>query len=226
VSASNSLAWLSRNGYDKLLPETGDDSQLRVARLLGSKAYMNANLKNGTDVNRFIKGIRKYIQDKAMAVRVSHQGWRSHREACLHGEDVPTLDFIKSGVLGSSVAFLNIGWYTYSEESDAYRRFSGHWLSAAGYGKDEKGLENRSTIIACDPAPRAGSTRHFEHIELVPIRSGQLVGKYRGLPRSARGFFKLEGGMHLKPLADAAILDSVVAVVLDRPEGAGCLGEE
>jgi hypothetical protein len=219
VSASNSLVWLSRNGYKALMPGVGDDSQLRVAGVLGSEAYMNASLKNGTDVRRFIKGIRKYIEDKGMAARVLHQGWRCHTEASSHAEDVPTLEFIKSGVLGKNVAFLNIGWYTYNEQSDAYRRFSGHWLSVAGYGKDENGLENRSTIIACDPAPRAGYARDFEYIELAPIRSGRLIGKYRGLPRSARGFFKLEGGMHLNPLADVAILDSVVAVMLDRPEG-------
>ena len=50
VSVSNSLMWLAENGFDKLVTSLPDrrKAQFELARTLGSKKYMNTNLKTGT----------------------------------------------------------------------------------------------------------------------------------------------------------------------------------
>jgi len=50
------------------------------------------------------------------------------------------------------------------------------------------------------------------------IGSGRLTGKQSGLPRSAKGYYKMTGGMHVKKTADFGILDG--AVVLKMGEKA------
>ena len=53
-----------------------------------------------------------------------------------------------------------------------------------------------------------------EYILPVQISNGTLKGSYRGLPRSAVGFYKMTDGMHLRSNADFGILDDVIVLVM------------
>ena len=50
VAVSNSLLWLADNGFGNLGPTLADRrrAQFEIARVLGSKDYMNTNVKTGT----------------------------------------------------------------------------------------------------------------------------------------------------------------------------------
>ena len=101
------------------------------------------------------------------------------------------------------------GWYTYNRSSDEYTRRSGHWVTLAGYD-----FKNSNTLIVHDPAPRAGQGFNNEYVIPKRISGGTLVGNFNNLPRSAEGYYTLEGGMHIKWRADFAIMDG--AVVFQR----------
>ena len=50
---------------------------------------------------------------------------------------------------------------------------------------------------------------------LTEMKDGTMTGKN---PRPVRGLYRMEGGVHIKSSADAAILDGVVGLNLDGAE--------
>ena len=186
--------------------------------MLGSKKYMNTNLKTGTGAGGLLEGLARYVQDKGYEYRyLKFQGWREHSGRFTLGKAIPELEWIKSGINGNSAVWLNVGWYKYNSSSDEYARTGGHWVTLVGYGVDEKGKRDPAVLIIHDPAPRCGKDQH-EYVRMKLIGSGRLTGKNSGLPRQARGFYEMAGGMHVKNTADLGILDG--AVVLKMGEKA------
>ena len=49
------------------------------------------------------------------------------------------------------------------------------------------------------------------------ISSGRLVGAFAGLPVGAKGFYRLTGGLRIRPGAEAAILDCAVVMQMAVP---------
>lgn len=213
VSVSNSLMWLSDNGFPNLTPHSNDRKrdQFDVARLLGSPTYMNIG-SQGVGANGLCNGLKQYILDKGYTYnRLEFQGWRYINPEFDTGEDVPNLEWVKLGVIGYGSVWLNIGWYTYDSVTDEYTRIGGHWITLVGYGHDG-GSPNLDYLIAHDSASRAGTTFANEYILPVRINSGTLNGSYTGLPHSAVGFYKMTDGMHIRFTADFGILDAVIVL--------------
>lgn len=214
VSVSNSLMWLSDNGFPNLTPRSNDRKrdQFEVARLLGSPTYMDTKLtdeRRGTGPNGLCRGLKRYILDRGYIYkRLETQGWRYVDVEFRTGVDVPDLEWVKRGIKGYGSVFLNIGLYTYNPVTDEYTRVGGHWITLVGYGHDGKS-PNPDYLIAHDPSP---PTFRNEYILPVRINSGTLKGTYSGLPRNAAGLYKMTG-MVISPKADLGILD--VAVILE-----------
>ncbi len=219
VAVSNSMAWFSDNGFDKLMPawQNRKKAQFEVARILGTKRYMNTSLKTGTDAEGVIKGVSRYLVDRGYKYfELEYQGWCRHPFLFGTGVDVPQPNWIKQGLLGDSAVWLNAGWYRYIPSTNQFYRFGEHWLTLVGYGVDKQGNNDESILIIHDPAPRAGKEPAHTYIKLQMIQRGRLVGKMSGLPRSAKGYYLLTGEMRVHGRADFAILDGAVVLKLKK----------
>jgi hypothetical protein len=217
VSVSNSLMWLAENGFENLSPRLKDrrKAHFEVARSLGSKEYMNTNLKTGTGAGGVLEGLGRYIKDKGYEYRyLKFQGWRKHPERFGLSEPIPDLNWLKSGIEGNAGVWLNVGWYKYNPWTNEYARIGGHWVTLVGYGVDEKGKADHAILIIHDPAPRGGKDPH-DYVRMELIDAGRLTGKQSGLPRSAKGYYKMTGGMHVKRTADFGILDSAIVLKMN-----------
>jgi C-terminal processing protease CtpA/Prc len=217
VAIANSLIWLDSNGFPNLVENSGNqfDDEVKLAKLLGSKAYMNTRLGVGTGTANIIRGLKKYLYERGYEVnQLEYQGWRNHSEE-IKKHPLPQLDWIKRGILDKGLVWLNVGWYKYDPSKEEYERIAGHWVTLVGYGKDENGRLDSNILILHDPSPRAGHDFSNEYASAVRINRGSLVGKETGLPRSAVGYYKLGGGMHIKKETDTAIIDGVIALKLE-----------
>lgn len=220
VAVGNSLMWLDSNGFPDLVENSGSlfDDEVKLVKLLGSKAYMDTSLVNGTGTTKLMRGIKKYVQGRGYEIeQLEYQGWRKHPKEMKTKFPIPRLSWIKEGIVGNGAVWLNVGWYKYDSSEDKYMRIAGHWVTLVGYGKDENGSINPNTLILHDPSPRAGKHFSNEYATVSKIRNGTLTGEWLGLPRSAVGYYKLGGGMHIKKQADVAIIDGAIALKL-RPE--------
>ena len=214
VSASNSVMWLADNGFSNLAPDSGDKKkdQFDVADTLGSPTYMDTFANGGTSANGICNGIKEYLLDKGYQYsRLEYQGWRPADSEFNTGVDVPDLAWTRDAIEARGGAWLNVGWYTYNAAQNEYTRFGGHWITLVGHGHDGTALAP-DYLIAHDPAPRAGTTFANEYILPVAISSGTLDGSYTGLPRSATGYYRLTGGMHISSAADFGIFDGIIVL--------------
>jgi C-terminal processing protease CtpA/Prc len=227
-AVTNSLMWLDSHGFPNLVDNTGDPlaDQVKLAKLLASKTYMDTDPEEGTGTTNLIRGLKKYIADRGYQIEsLQYQGWRPVAEDVtrLTTSQIPLFDQIKQGVLGNGAVWLNVGWYKYDASKDEYKRISGHWVTLVGYGKDQNDNPNPNILILHDPSPRAGTAFDNEYVLAIRITTGVLAGEFKGLPRTAAGLYKLTNGMHIKPQADCAIIDGAVSLKLksqisqDRP---------
>ncbi len=222
-AVTNSLMWLDSHGFPNLADNTGNPlaDQVKLAKLLASKTYMDTDPEEGTGTTNLIRGLKKFIADRGYQIEsLQYQGWRRIAEdvAGLTTSQVPSLERIKQGVLGNGVVWLNVGWYKYDASKDEYERISGHWVTLVGYGKDQNDNPDPNIIILHDPSPRAGVVFSNEYVPVTTIVSGNLTGDWKGLPRKAAGCYKLTEGMHLKRNADCAVVDGAILLKL-KPSG-------
>jgi hypothetical protein len=214
VSVSNSFIWLAENGFDNLAPKLKDrkKAQIELARTLGKKEYMNS-ADDGTGMFGLFRGVSKYIKDKGYEHKYfKYQGWRNHPRELSFNVDIPKLNWLKKGLRGNSAVWLNVGWYKYNPKTNDYLRIGGHWVTLVGYGVDSHGKENSNILIIHDPSSRAGKDFSHEYVQVKLIKTGRLTGDKKGLPRSAKGYYKLRGGMHIKKTAGFAILDGAIVL--------------
>jgi hypothetical protein len=215
VAVSNSLMLLARQGYTKLVPETPDSkkAQALVAGLLGSKRYMNTNLKNGTGPSSVLAGVARFIRDCGYDFQyLGYQGWRGHQDRYRTGVETPRLEWIKEGLNGKSAVWLNVGWYKHDPVKDVYKRVGGHWVTLVGYGADHMGREVPDMLIIHNPASEGGGIISHEYARAVHIEKGRLQVAPKGQSLDAAGFLKLEGGMPVRDNADCAILDGAIVL--------------
>jgi len=191
VAASNVLYWLS----DKKMPQEA------MIKKLASQDYMNTSLKNGTGTSGMLRGIENFSQEWLGGLEhIEYRGWRKHPKRYSKGQQVPSIEWIKSGIDEGSAILLNVGWY--KNQGEEYLRIGGHWVTLVGYRSD--------TLIIHDPAPRAGQLFSNEYVSFSALDSGTLSGTKKGLPRPAKGYIQLKEGMHIKKGANMAIIDGVI----------------
>ncbi len=223
VAVSNSLMWLGNRGYPKLLSQSqrnAKDNQIEMVHNLASPEMMNTRPntgpKAGTSVGGLLRGIRKYVESCGYTCKtLGCQGWRNVPKQYTPETQVPDLEWTKSALANNrAVVWWNVGWYQAGKQPGEYERIGGHWLTVVGYRENKRNRNSPGVFILHDPAPRAGKTPARENVLLEKIETGSLVGKNKGLPRSAVGYYMVGGGMHIKKTADFAILDCSVALEL------------
>jgi hypothetical protein len=193
VAVSNSLMWMTNFSGE----------QADLVKLLASGRYMNTDIWKGTTTSNLLRGVDAIARDLFGGYRsLEYQGWKNHPVQFSTGTKVPDIYWITDGIGKDSTVWLNVGWYQYDWQNDIYHRVGGHWVTLVGY---DTGL-----LIIHDPAPRAGRSFANEYVYTSMLGSGILAGRLSGLPRQARGYLLLGKGMHLKDIADLAIVDGAV----------------
>ena len=218
VAVSNGLMCLGQRGFPKLCPPaaTTKESQIKLIHTLAARDYMDAD--DGAGPPGVARGIKKYVTGAGYRIaRLEYQGWRRGPRDAPPLDDTPQLDWLKAGVADPHGAvFLNIGWYTQEPGSKDFKRLGGHWMTVVGYGVDAQGRKDPRVLLIHDPALRTGLAPKTQHVRLEELKSGQLTGGERGLPRPAAGFYSLREGMVIKKSVQAAILDAAVVLVLAK----------
>ena len=210
VAISNSLMWLYRRELNR-----AGTSQYDLVNLLASKPYMNTDPVTGTGPNGVMRGVQKFMKDCGAGedqYKIKFQGWRSHRPEFATGVREPRLAWIRETLDSGGAVWLNLGWYRIDQESKTYQRIGGHWVTAVAAGQNRKGQPDSRIIAIHDPAPRAGREAKRQFVAMLPLKSGELIGKTRNLPRPAAGLFQMTGEMVIKASADCAVLDGAVAL--------------
>lgn len=208
TAVSNSLMWLAANGYEDLRPAgSAKKAQIALIKTLSGPDYMQTSPSIGTDVAQVLSGVEAYVTEAGYNVgQLSYEGWRPVPEESVASE-FPDLETIKAAVADeSSAVWLNVGWYTYDEDSGDYERIGGHWVTVVGYEHDD--------LLIHDPAPSAGSGFRTQKITLEELTDGRLTGNQRGLPRSAEGYYEVGGEMAVGS-GKTCILDGAVVLTLE-----------
>jgi hypothetical protein len=208
TAVSNALMWLAENGYEDLRPEgSAKKAQIAMIKALSGSGYMKTSPSIGTDVSQVLTGVEAYVTEAGYSTsELSYAGWRPAPMDYVSGES-PDLEAIKVAVADDqSAVWLNVGWYTYDEESGEYERYGGHWVTVVGYDQDD--------LLIHDPSPSAGSGFRTQTISLEELTEGRLTGNQLGLPRSAEGFYEVGGEMAV-PNGKTCILDGAVVLTLE-----------
>lgn len=207
TTASNSLMWLSDNGYPELAGNYNDDkyAQFKMIETLGSDSYMGLG-SGGVGPNGICYGVNKYIKAKGLNYKsMKYQGWRSVASAYYTGTKTPSMEWLKEGLMGTGSVWLNYGWYNYSNNTNTYNRNGGHWMTLVGFGWDGNSKEPNCLIVH---DPWTGNTFN-NYRKMSKITSGKLAGDYTGLPRNASGYYKYWTG------SKYGIIDGVVVLKME-----------
>lgn len=193
VAVSNSLSWMTNTR----------SRQDEMVKLLASRDYMNTNIHRGTSTRNLLGGVHAIAMDLFGGYNsLEYQGWKKHPARFSTGVKIPDIDWITGGIARDSAVWLNVGWYRYDRRHNVYHRVGGHWVTLAGYDGD--------VLIIHDPAPRAGLSFANEYVHISRIENGYLADRKSRLFRPATGYPLLGQGMHVKSIADVAIIDGAV----------------
>ncbi len=197
VAVLDSFVWLSKNGYPELLLQdktSGKEAAAEIATCKKIAELMLTKTGPGTTTEQFLEGLSSYLE-KYSPYRIhslKYQGWNRHSSKYASGEAVPELSFIKSGISGKRLCWINIGWYKVSENGEVFGRQSGHWLTVVGYGAALSGVADPDSLIVRDPNPVLSQEPRKIFIKVEKLKSGRLEGLHEGLPRSACNYLAIK----------------------------------
>ncbi|MBX9666097.1 MAG: hypothetical protein K2X93_00705 [Candidatus Obscuribacterales bacterium] len=214
VAASNALIWLARNGYPNLTEDYKSIAgQARLTEALSKQ--MKITITQGTSVTHLTNGLSDFLHSKGYKFKsIKYQGWEEHPTEFSTGVAKPSIEFIKRAFDSKSCILMMIGWYKHSKDSDHYRAFAQHWVTVVGYGKDKEGKLDPDMLIIHDSAPRSGATLSHDYVKVLPIEHGSFL-KNRGRKTiSAKGWYRLAGGLRVEESADCGIIDGIVVMSL------------
>jgi hypothetical protein len=208
TAISNSLMWLAGHGYQNLRPSgSAKAAQIAMIRKLSGPRFMKTSPSIGTDASEVLAGVETYVDEAGYTIsELQYEGWRPVPEDVAASE-YPDLDDIKAAIADDhSAVWLNVGWYSYDEESGDYVRNGGHWITVVGYDHDD--------LLIHDPSPAAGEGFRTQRVTLEELTEGRLTGQQRNLPRSAEGYYEVGGEMAVAS-GKTCILDGVVLLTLE-----------
>jgi hypothetical protein len=208
AAVSNSLMWLADHGYRNLRPSgSAKAAQIAMIRKLSGPRFMKTSPSIGTDVTQVLTGVETYIAEAGYSIsELKYEGWRPVPRGVVSSK-YPDLGDIKAAVADDRrAAWLNVGWYSYDEESGDYVRSGGHWVTVVGYDHDD--------LLIHDPSPAAGAGFRTQRVTLEELTEGRLSGQQRNLPRSAKGYYEAGGEMAVAS-GKTCILDGVVLLTLE-----------
>src|SRR5437868_419335 len=102
AAVSNSLVWLSRNGYPSLQPFHDEDPLQAQARLMNRLGQIMGTSENGgTSPKQVLAGLKLYLEENHVKYqRLASVGWRSVPDYVPVDKPIADLSWIKEGTLG------------------------------------------------------------------------------------------------------------------------------
>lgn len=217
AAVSNSLVWLSKNGFPSLQPfhdGNEDEDQARLVNLLGE--IMGTSEYGGTSPYNVFLGLKSYLAEKNITYRrMAAEGLREVPSFVNVDANLVKLDWIKAGTLGKNSVWILIGWYKYDPKTDTYHIYDGHWMTVVGYGKDRAGRDDSNILIVHDPAERAQRKNYYPTISI--LKHGTLAEdnpKPTDQTRSAVSALSITGDVVIKPGADYGIIEGAYRLEL------------
>jgi hypothetical protein len=146
VSVVNSLIYLQKNRFEKLLPDFQSDT-MRIygdlIRRLGEDKYMKTITNKITPSDYMIRGLKRYVKDSDYDIEDIQ-----YRE--FGKNSTYDIDWLKKYISNGHEIMIFL-WITKEVEPNTMKIVAGHWVSLAGYGKDENGVTNPEFLIIHDP---------------------------------------------------------------------------
>ena len=141
--------------------DAANESRRSLATLLGDEKHMNALGRNGTNRYRLVNGFDRFLREQCEStLTVAYLGIRSYdinqlnevtRSQTTATIGIPQLDQLKKELANDHGVIILFGSYKpNAKQSERLERIGGHYVSVVGYGEDEHGQLDSSTIILHD----------------------------------------------------------------------------
>jgi hypothetical protein len=207
-AAANALIWLGAQGFERLLPQSSSSKiqQRMLVSLLGSSRYMQTAEKKQTSPAALNEGIQEYIEDCGYSIqKLEILNFKPSETADEVMPDV-TQTF-EEGLRPRSVCVIHIGWHKYNKDKDEYTRFTGHYVTVVGFGRDRNGTPDDRIVIIHDP----WNGKQDDYVKLEKLKSGNLIVDKDGQQFSypLQGAYKLAGEICIYEKADVGLLEHV-----------------
>lgn len=212
VAVSNALMAMFREEL-----EQEEMTQYDLVDQLASIGYMNTNLKTGTNLDRLLRGLDRYVGERkgVKTHGVWFQGVRKHDREFSAGLRKPSLKWIQSHLAAHNSVWMLVGWYQYKAETKEYLRIGGHWVTVVGYGEDRRGRAAPNMLIVHDPAMGSGMRARREYVSLTTQEEGLISEIFSDYKFPAKGMYRLGGDLRLLPRAKFAFLDGAVSLQVE-----------
>jgi hypothetical protein len=201
AAVSNSLVWLSHNGFETLQPFHSQDAQRDQARLVDLLGRtMETTQNGGTTPFKVLSGLKTYLDKQGVKYkRLAATGWRTVPAFAQLDSPKTTLSWIQEGTLEKNSVWILIGWSKYDPQKDNYKIYDGHWMTVVGYGKNRQGSTDPNILIIHDPAER--SERKNYYATIAELKQGVINDS---IP--AQGVLTISGDVIMKPGAQFGLI--------------------
>ena len=217
VAAANALVWLAEHrGFARLLPIRGlttTEKVATVAKTLGEPDFMSTAPKGGTSPSRFLIGLENYTKHAGYSADISYRGRWQMPSRFGGGGDVPDYDWITEQFDDGNALWIAIGFYEEGNLTGELKRVGGHMVTIAGYGVDEHGDPESSTLILHDSDDRQSSEIQRIYLRTESLRGGWFLNADEERATEADGHLAVTGGYRLRS-GIIAIIDSAIALGL------------
>jgi hypothetical protein len=213
TAISNGLIYLAQTrGMPELAPGATHADQIALIKDLA--ADMDTDPKNGTNPDKILTGLRRYVQGKGLRMnRLEVATWRklsAANRACWVGAK-PNLEWMRQAAIDPDcVEVFNVGWYR--QEEGGYSRHSGHWVTVFGAGPGTSDFAVRNPLL--HPETQQMKTA----VALTMLENDfKIVSPEGGDAGNMSGYFRVDGpGLPLGSKTAAAVLDSVIVFSLQK----------
>jgi len=213
TAISNGLIYLAQtHGMPELTPGATHGDQIALIKELA--ADMDTDPKNGTNPDKIVTGLRRYVLGKGLRLkRLEVATWRklsAANKACSVGAK-PKLEWMRQAAADPDcVEVFNVGWYR--QEEGGYSRHSGHWITVVGAGPGASDFSVHNPLL--HPETQKVKTA----VALTMLESDfKIVNPEGGDGGNMSGYFRVDGpGLPFGGKTAAAVLDSVIVFSLQK----------
>ena len=212
TAISNGLIYLAQTrGLPELAAGAAHQDQISLIKELA--ADMDTDPKNGTNPDKIVTGLRRYVQGKGLRLkRLEVATWRklsAANRSCSVGAK-PKLEWMRQAASDPDcVEVFNVGWYR--QEEGGYSRHSGHWVTVVGAGPGD------SDFAVHNPLLRPETQKVKKAVALTMLDDFKIVNPEGGEAGDMNGYFRVDGpGLPLGSKTAAAVLDSVIVFSLQK----------
>lgn len=161
VSVANSLIYLKNNGFENLLPDFQHDTMRVYSDLiyrLSEDKFMKTITNKITPHVYMKRGLKRYINETEYQIeKIEYRAFEKN--------PISDMEWLKEHISSGYETMIFL-WITKELEPNIMKIVAGHWVSLAGYGKDELGQVNPDFLIIHDP----GSGLDYKKNDFVEMK--------------------------------------------------------